>query len=219
MLPDAALKALFLVVFTLLPIINPIGLAPIYLQMTAGWPDEARKAMARRIGLNTLMLLLAATFLGSLILRFFGLSLDAVRIGGGLLVASSGWRLLRSEDNSRMDGVQTEPTKELISSRAFYPLTFPLTCGPGSISVALTLGAGLFGDGVALNGSVLIAMLGLAIVSAVVYLCYRSAPKLVSLIGHTGSMVMLRISAFILLCLGVQILMDVGFKLAHNYLR
>jgi len=67
---DAALKALFLVVFTLLPIINPIGLAPIYLQMKTGWPQDARNAMARRIG-------------------------------GGLLVASSGWRLLRSDDTPR----------------------------------------------------------------------------------------------------------------------
>ncbi len=213
---DAALKALFLVIFTLLPIINPIGLAPIYLQMTAGWPEEARKAMARRIGVNSLVLLIAATFLGSLVLRFFGLSLDAVRIGGGLLVASSGWRLLRSDDTASKDSVASEPTDELISSRAFYPLTFPLTCGPGSISVALTLGAGLFGEGEYWNPSILIAMLGLAFVSFVVYLCYRSAPKLVSLIGHTGSIVMLRLSAFILLCLGVQILMDVGFKLARG---
>ncbi|WP_051670846.1 MarC family protein [Bryobacter aggregatus] len=211
------MKSLFLVVFTLLPIINPIGLAPIYLGMTAGWPEQARTSMARRIGLNTLILLVAATFLGSLILRFFGLSLDAVRIGGGLLVASTGWRLLRSEAAPAHENLASEPTDEIISSRAFYPLTFPLTCGPGSISVAITLGAGIFSDGTILDFSALITVLGLLLVSGVVYLCYRSAPRLVRLIGETGSVVMLRLSAFILLCLGVQILLDAGFKILKGH--
>lgn len=205
-------KQLFLVIFTLLPIINPLGLTPIYLGMTAGWPQEARSSVARRIGIYTFFLLLAATFLGSLILAFFGLSLDAVRIGGGLLVAASGWRLLNSDPESANEP-HAEPTEELISSRAFYPLTFPLTCGPGSISVALTLGAGLFSDGIQLDIRSLATLAGLLVVSSLVYLCYRSAPRLGGLIGSTGSIVMLRLSAFILLCLGIQILLDAGFKI------
>lgn len=204
-------KQLFLVVFTLLPIINPLGLTPIYLGMTAGWPENARSSVARRIGIYTFFLLLSATFLGSLILAFFGLSLDAVRIGGGLLVAASGWRLLNSEPESQNEAT-TNPTEELISSRAFYPLTFPLTCGPGSISVALTLGAGLFSEGLAFDNRSVATLAGLSIVSVLVYLCYQSAPRLGGLIGRTGGIVMLRLSAFILLCLGVQILLDASFK-------
>lgn len=204
-------KQLFLVVFTLLPIINPLGLTPIYLGMTAGWPEQARSSVARRIGIYTFFLLLSATFLGSLILAFFGLSLDAVRIGGGLLVAASGWRLLNSEPDSQNEAT-TNPTEELISSRAFYPLTFPLTCGPGSISVALTLGAGLFSEGLAFDNRSVATLAGLSIVSVLVYLCYQSAPRLGGLIGRTGGIVMLRLSAFILLCLGVQILLDASFK-------
>lgn len=205
-------KQLFLVVFTLLPIINPLGLTPIYLGMTEGWPEDARSSVARRIGFYTFFLLFSATFLGSLILAFFGLSLDAVRIGGGLLVGASGWRLLQSDPDSTTD-THTEITDELISSRAFYPLTFPLTCGPGSISVALTVGAGLFSEHAHLDSHAVVTLVGLGIVSLLVFLCYRSAPRLGSLIGRTGSIVMLRLSAFILLCLGVQILLDATFKI------
>jgi len=205
-------KQLFLVVFTLLPIINPLGLTPIYLGMTAGWSEDARASLARRIGIYTFFLLLSATFLGSLVLAFFGLSLDAVRIGGGLLVAASGWRLLNSDPDVHVEAL-VDPSDDLISSRAFYPLTFPLTCGPGSISVALTLGAGLFSEGIQIDARSFATLAGLLIVSALVYLCYRSAPRLGGLIGRTGSIVMLRLSAFILLCLGVQILLDAGFKI------
>jgi multiple antibiotic resistance protein len=209
-------KQLFLVVFTLLPIINPLGLTPIYLGMTAGWPEDARTGVARRIGIYTFFLLVSATFLGSLILAFFGLSLDAVRIGGGLLVSASGWRLLNSEPEPHTE-TPVEPSDELISSRAFYPLTFPLTCGPGSISVALTLGAGLFSERVQIDERSFATLLGLSVVSALVYLCYRSAPRLGGLIGRTGSIVMLRLSAFILLCLGVQIILDAGFKILRAH--
>lgn len=204
-------KQLFLVMFTLLPIINPLGLTPIYLGMTEGWPQSARLSVARRIGLYSFILLLSASFLGSLILAFFGLSLDAVRIGGGLLVAASGWRLLNSDPEAKAENIG-EPTEELISSKAFYPLTFPLTCGPGSISVALTLGAGLFSEGVQIDERSLATLAGLFVVSYLVYLCYRSAPHLSKVIGRTGNIVMLRMGAFILLCLGVQILLDAGSK-------
>ncbi len=209
-------KQLFLVVFTLLPIINPLGLVPIYLGMTAGWPEAARASVARRIGIYTFVLLLAARFLGTLILAFFGLSLNAVRIGGGILVAASGWRLLNSDPDPAGDA-DPDPTEELISSRAFYPLTFPLTCGPGSISVALTLGAGLFSEGMQIDERSAATLLGLMVVSALVFLCYSFAPRLGGIIGKTGSMVMMRLSAFILLCLGVQILLDAGLKILKTH--
>ena len=124
-------------------------------------------------------------------MAFFGLSLDAVRIGGGLLVAASGWRLLNSDPDSHVEA-PVDPSDDLISSRAFYPLTFPLTCGPGSISVALTLGAGIFSEGMQIDERSFATLAGLLIVSALVYLCYRSAPRLGGLIGRTGSIVMLR---------------------------
>ena len=192
MLPEAAtlLNPLFLA----LPIVNPLGLASSYLQMTADWPDHARASMARRIAVNSLFLLVAAAFLGSLILIFFGLSLNAVSVGGGILVAAYGWRLLNCDDHTTLS-TPTEPTEELISSRAFFLLTFPLTCGLGSISIAITLGASLFSDGVVFDTAALVTLIGLLIVSIAVCLCFRSATTLVGPIGKTGGMVLLRLSA------------------------
>lgn len=188
MLPEAAtlLNPLFLA----LPIVNPLGLASSYLQMTADWPDHARASMARRIAVNSLFLLVAAAFLGSLI----RLSLNAVSVGCGILVAAYGWRLLNCDDHTTLS-TPTEPTEELISSRAFFLLTFPLTCGLGSISIAITLGASLFSDGVVFDTAALVTLIGLLIVSIAVCLCFRSATTLVGPIGKTGGMVLLRLSA------------------------
>ncbi len=188
MLPEAAtlLNPLFLA----LPIVNPLGLASSYLQMTADWLDQAHASMARRIAVNSLFLLVAAAFLGSLI----RLSLNAVSVGGGILVAAYGRRLLNCDDHTTLS-TPTEPTEELISSRAFFLLTFPLTCKLGSISIAIILGASLFSDGVVFDAAALVTLIGLLMVSIAVCLCFRSATTLVGPIGKTGGMVLLCLSA------------------------
>src|SRR5579863_961107 len=112
-----------LVIATLLPLINPAGSAAIFHSMAIGISDAARRKMAWQIGLNSFFLVVAATFVGSYVLDFFGVSLTSVRIGGGLLVAASGWKLLNADD--KPGHVITDVRK--VESRAFYPITFPLT--------------------------------------------------------------------------------------------
>ena len=124
----------------LLPIVNPLGSAPIFLSMTSWAPTEVRQVLASRIAVNAFVLVLASIFFGSYILGLFGISLPIVQIGGGLLVAAAGWRLLSPGAEKLSDG-GTAWSAEQVIERAFYPLTFPLTVGPGSISVAITLGA------------------------------------------------------------------------------
>ncbi|MEO8028990.1 MAG: MarC family protein, partial [Bryobacteraceae bacterium] len=135
------LRTAFLVVAALLPIINPPGAAPIFLSMTTGLDQSQRKRMATRVGMNALILLVVAMFIGSYVLAFFGISLMAVRLGGGLLVMASGWKLLNSDNTAEPDRAGATPSNSeaQLASRAFYPLTFPLTVGPGSISVAVAL--------------------------------------------------------------------------------
>ncbi len=129
----------------LLPITNPPGNAPIFLALTGGMAEDARRAMARRVGLSCLILLVAAAFVGTHVLAFFGLSLPVVRVGGGLLVAATAWRLLAAESGAGGDspGAARHTTASEVAGRAFYPLAFPITVGPGSISIAITLGASL----------------------------------------------------------------------------
>jgi multiple antibiotic resistance protein len=190
-----------LVVATLLPLINPAGSAAIFHSMTPGISDAERRKMAWQIGLNSFFLVVAATFIGSYVLDFFGVSLPSVRIGGGLLVATAGWKLLNADDKP---GPITTDAKKL-EARAFYPLTFPLTVGPGTITAAITIGASLKEPGVILWQRALASLAGLAAVAFTVYLSFRFAAQLIRFLGTTGTLVMLRLSAFILMCVGVQI--------------
>lgn len=205
----AFLGVVMLALAALLPIINPPGLAPIFLSLTPGVSDPVRTALARRIAWNSFALLVGALLVGSYVLILFGLSLAVIKIAGGLLVIATAWHLVRAEQ-SPDSGIVADPTTsvEHIASQSFYPLTFPLTIGPGSISVAVTLGAGVRVRDVSDVTSVLGALTGILLVSSAVYLCYRFASRLLVALGKTGTVVLLRLSAFILLSVGVQILCD-----------
>lgn len=210
-----------LVVAALVPIINPVGSAPIFLSMTQEFPSQALPRLARRIAMNVFVLLVAATFVGTYVLEFFGLSLSAIQIGGGLLVASNGWKLLRGEENDeKKSTLQSNATAEArIRMRAFYPLTFPLTAGPGTISVAIALGASLPAQDMSRLALLLAILLGILLVTLSVYLSYRFAHKLLQWLGATGAMVLLRFSAFILICVGVQILTNGVGKVVEVWIR
>ncbi len=194
----------------LLPITNPPGNAPIFLALTQGMDEGARRSMARRIGLNCLFLLLAAAFAGTYILAFFDISLPVVRVGGGLLVAATAWRLLGAEEggSSEPGSASRHYTAEEIAGRAFFPLSFPITVGPGSISIAITLGASLPKRGVTLLTTSIGLILGIWAASLAIWLAYRYASRMVRALGPNGTAVFLRLSAFILLCIGVQICWD-----------
>ncbi len=199
-------NAALFAIAALLPIVNPFGSAPIFLSMTADLPGEARRRLANVVARYAFVLLAAAMLVGSHVLQFFGVSLPVVRVGGGLLVCANGWRLLN--DDSRPSG---EPTavaawEREVERRAFYPLTFPLTVGPGSVSIAITLGARTQSDGVMSGGELAAQLIGALIVASIVFLSYRFSSRVIALVGETGTAVFLRLSSFILLCVGVSIL-------------
>lgn len=201
------LKAVILVPLTLLPILNPIGNAPVFASAVAGAGSLTEQRIARQVALNCWFLLIGAMFIGSHVLAFFGISLPIVRVGGGLLVASTGWRYLneQSQDAQRAGDPSVAWTEEALKTRSFYPISFPLTVGPGSIAAAITLGATapaqLF-DRLLASGS---SALGLALTSAIIYLFYRYASRIVGMIGKPGTVIVRRLFSFILLCVGIQI--------------
>jgi multiple antibiotic resistance protein len=193
----------------LLPLINPPGLAPIFLSMTPGASDPTRTTIARRIAQTSFVLLVGAMLVGSYVLIFFGLSLAVVKMAGGLLVIASAWHLISAEQTPDSTiATASSMSAEHIATTSFYPLTFPLTIGPGAISVAVTLGAGIRDHDVPPLAAILGAMAGVVMVSAAIYLSFRFASRLIRVLGRTGTVVLLRLSAFILLSIGVQILCD-----------
>ncbi len=196
-----------LAVGALLPIVDPLGGAPIYLAMTAGITSEERSRLAKKVAINSFLLLVASTLIGAYVLDFFGLSVPAVQVAGGVVVCSIGWSLLNSPNSPPALG-RKEPQEtphDDMSQSAFYPMTMPLTVGPGSISVALTLGANPPPGFRPLLVTALAHAVGILLVALGVFLCYRYADRLLAKLGPTGTSVVVRLSAFIVLCIGVQI--------------
>ncbi|WP_071057907.1 MarC family protein [Pelistega sp. MC2] len=201
---------LLFVFATVLPILNPPGVAPIFWTMTSGANAATRKMLSKRIAVNVFIMVVAAIFLGNFVLTMLGISLSVVRVGGGLLVIAAAWKLLNAEDpDTSLHPMNSEEyTVDKAKNNAFYPLTFPITCGPGTIAAAITVGASLQinsinTDTFAILSGTILGVLGVALT---VYLCLRFAAQFLHRLGRNGTTIFMRLSAFILLCIGVQIL-------------
>jgi len=201
-----AVKTTILAVSALFPIVNPLGGSPIFLALTREYSDQARRLLAQRIAMNSFILLIAAFFTGTHVLAFFGISLPVVQVGGGLIVISTGWSLLKQKEEDDRGGAHREMDSQDIFRHAFYPMTLPLTVGPGSISVAITLGANVARHLPKYLLSMVGAVIACALIAVSVFLCYGFADRLARLLGATGMSVIMRLSSFLLVCIGVQIL-------------
>jgi multiple antibiotic resistance protein len=200
---DAA-KNLLLVLVALFPIVDPLGGSPFFLALTREYSPEARKALSWRIAMNSFFLLIGSYSVGTYILAFFGISLPVVQVGGGLLVIAAGWTLLRQHDDEKHDVHRTVQPQDTYR-QAFYPLTLPLTVGPGSISVAITLGANAAHLRPFHLLTILAALIGLVLIAVSIFLCYAFADRLARILGATGMTVITQLSSFFLVCIGVQI--------------
>lgn len=204
--------AIVVVVATLFPIVNPLGSAPIFLSLTRWYSHDVRQALVWRITINSFLLLVVSILIGSHVLHFFGVSIPVVQVAGGIIVASTGWNLLRQKEG---DPKPKEVGPDAATQQAFYPLTLPVTVGPGSISVAVTLGANNARHVYSWT-SLVSSLVGAFIVALSVYISYRSADRLERFLGEVGLSVFLRLSAFIVICIGVQITWNGVAALVHS---
>jgi multiple antibiotic resistance protein len=206
------IEATILVVATLFPIVNPLGSAAIFVNMVGPVALGTQRLLSQKIAIYSFFLLICSVLWGVHVLSFFGISIYAVQIGGGLVVAATGWSLL-NQDTGRAK--TTAPGDDQILENAFYPFTLPITVGPGSISVAITLGAHLpaeLNEHSLFSLRVLIAAIGgITTICLIIYICYLYARKAEQLLGRSGTSMVLRLSSFILLCIGVQII-STGIK-------
>jgi multiple antibiotic resistance protein len=204
----------------LFPLVNPLGSALIFLTLVGPAPIPIYHSLARRIAINTALFLTTIDLVGSTLLRFFGISLPIVQVSGGLVIAAMAWSLLNQEstDASRekMQAAaaqmkmppQTEPHELMgdLRQKTFYPLTFPITAGPGCIVVMLTLAAHTpqrpITDNLLAHTGLLLAILVLCLS---VYFCYAHAHRIAQRVSPSTAHGILRVIAFILLCIGIQI--------------
>jgi multiple antibiotic resistance protein len=212
------LKNILLIVSTIFPVVNPLGGSPFFLGMTSNYSPTARRALARRISFNSFFLLIGSYLIGAHILAFFGISLPVVQVGGGLVVISTGWAMLKSRDDvERNEARKTLHPPADTFRQAFYPLTLPLTVGPGSISVAITLGANAPHAGINVV-AIPAAIAGMLMVVLTIFLCYGFADRLASLLGPNVMSVIMRLSSFLLVCIGVQIFWNGAHALLSSLL-
>jgi multiple antibiotic resistance protein len=201
------MKTTLLIVAALLPLINPPASALIALGMVPHMTLQQRAEMAARVTANSVIILLVSLLVGAYVLSFFGISMPVLRVGGGMIVAMAGWKLLHTSDDESGSTASATPQHTPLSLRtkAFYPITLPITVGPGSIAVAIALGTQSPCEGLSVahvaGVSVALAVLGLSI-----YLCMRFACHIERLLGVVGTRVAMRLFAFVLFCIGLQIL-------------
>jgi multiple antibiotic resistance protein len=204
----------FVLAFTaLLPLVNPLGSALIFLGLVGQQPARVYRSLSRRIAINCVLFFAIIQLLGSGILAFFSISLPIVQLAGGLVIASIGWNLLNQADSSptadktqAAEEMEESSIKSTLEEKTFYPFTFPITAGPGCIVVMLTLSARTVQSTV---GQTVIAHLGVflaaVVLSLLVYLCYSRAPRISNAVSPGTAHGILRVIAFILVCIGVQI--------------
>lgn len=192
----------------LMPVINPIGTAIILLSLTPSADDATRKQLAKKISINTLLLLLVLLLGGRYLLGFFGISVPIVQAVGGFIVMSMGFKMLSEDPDTKGNPEQNAPRENSANyfARTFYPYTFPLTVGPGGVAVSLTLSAHNTEDSilhtmVGLSG----AALGIIGISLATYFCLGYANRIITRMGPTGVSAMSRLIAFVVVCIGAEI--------------
>jgi multiple antibiotic resistance protein len=190
----------------LFPVLNPLAGALIFLNLTRGLPETTLNKLANHVGINTFILLTVVLLSGSWILSFFGITIPIVQVGGGIVVASLAWKVLNQPYLGKKEEERASHTDKDVKEMAFFPLTMPLTAGPGCIAVTLTLGADKIHEKwiETIMGEFSTAI-GILLAAITVWVCYRYADRITKYVGDTGSRVIMRLSAFINLCIGLQI--------------
>jgi multiple antibiotic resistance protein len=220
-LPLGSVIGAFLLAFpALFSIVNPIGAALIFDQVTAGRSAEQRRRLARKIAFYSSIVLLVSLWLGGYVLNFFGISLGALRIAGGLVVAIRAWGLLmQPATHEERKASAAAPVQDCDDEVAFFPLTIPLTTGPGTIAVAIALSSQRPSSGIGtlpFFGGMTVAALFVALL---IWLCFRWSDRVMALLGAGGARVVSRLVAFLLLCVGVQIVVTGVTGVADAILR
>lgn len=200
--------AFFLLAFpALFSIINPLGGAFVFLAATRGFTVQVRTGLARQVAIYSFITLNVSMLIGAFVLRIFGIEMPVLRLAGGIIIALAAWKLLNAEDDSAQWGAVIEEAGNRDASHlAFYPLTMPMTTGPGTIAVAIALGTG--GGGAGADNPLVFALQALltsTLICLLIYFLYRSSNRIAQAIGPTGTNIVARLSAFLLFCIGIQV--------------
>jgi multiple antibiotic resistance protein len=216
-----AVNTFLLVLAAIFPIVNPPGTALVFVAFTQGAPAELRRELAWKVAKNAFVVLICSLLGGALVLQFYGISIPVLRTAGGFVVAVAGWRLLQEGSHKRIDDSDERDPRTSLIDQTFYPLTLPLTTGPGSIAVVISLGLSHPASMSTADQIIFLAasLAAIVVIAAAIFLCFAYADRVRSLLGQGGTDIAVRLSAFILFCLGVQILWSGCSELLRSVLH
>ncbi|HEY2049231.1 MAG TPA: MarC family protein [Caulobacteraceae bacterium] len=218
--PLSTVVGAFLLGFpTLFSIINPVGSSLVFHNVTSDRTHSDRQILAQRVALYSFAILLGSLWLGGYILNFFGVSLGALRIGGGLVVSVQAWNLLLAPEAQETRKVGDAAPAALRDDIAFFPLTMPLTTGPGSISVAIALASERPTEGIGPIPFFIGMTLAALINAALIWVLYASSDRVLAFLGPSGARALNRLASFLLLCIGVQIVITGGESVLGPWLH
>lgn len=214
----------FLLAFgALISIVNPLSAAFIFYGATRDFDSRSRKLLARWVAIYSFCIVTFSLYIGAYILSFFGITLPVLRVAGGIIISLSGWQMLTAPDANDQKLSESTDTAMLAAKTsriAFYPLTMPLTTGPGTISVAISLGAGRpTGFHAELLEFFASTMAAVVLLALLIYLSYKNAARIAGFIGPTGTTIIVRLSAFLLFCIGIQVLWNGAAELLGTLLE
>jgi multiple antibiotic resistance protein len=202
------METFLIVLAALFSVVNPPGTALVFLSMTKYASTAERRSLARRVARNAFFVMTGSLLLGALILRVYGISVPVLRVAGGIIVAAAGWKLLNEGTQNEADASLTEGQRTDYTSQAFYPLTLPLTTGPGTVAVMISLGLSrsAYSDFAEDFRFFVASLLATVVMAAAIYVCFAYSDQVERLLGRNGTNIAVRLSAFILFCLGIQII-------------
>ena len=192
---------LFIYLFVaLFSVLNPIGTVPIFVGLTQGDSKQECSRISLWTSINVFLILIISFFIGKYVLIFFGISIDSLRIAGGLIIVSSGFSLLSGKFNKKRGinkKIENEAQKR--NDIALTPLAMPMLAGPGSISLLIA-----FYQEHNSTNDLIISTIAILAIAIVIFIILRSAHYLAQILGASGIVAISRIVGFIVVAIGIQ---------------
>lgn len=190
----------------LFPVLNPLGNSIVFNSIAYEVGPEIRKKVAKKIAFNIFFLLIGVLFAGVWVLKIFGIEIPIVQIGGGAVVATVAWKIMNKSEDDNQPNPYHISTEHKALAMSFFPLTLPMICGPGTITVAITLGANQLKENLLFTIAYYVGLcFGIVLLAVTTYYCYHYAGYLTKKVGKNGTLVIMKLSAFISLCIGLTI--------------
>ncbi len=202
----------------LFPVIDPIGDGFIINNFLGNMDRGERKTAIRKIITNCLLIGIGSLLIGHLILLLFGLAVPVVQVAGGIVICKTGWEWLSDSKPARTDDKSVKVSVKDIEDRLFYPISFPIALGPGTISVIFALMANnTSAKGQLLHTWINYSIVALAIISILIilYIFLLHGPKIMKKLGSSVNLIINKMIAFITFCIGIQILVTGISKIFH----